>query len=52
MIHDRVSLEIDYPVLPQGTGPRTALLDEFKDPNCVLFATSRSGRAWMCRASN
>jgi ATP-dependent DNA helicase DinG len=41
MIHDRVSLEIDYPVLLQGTGPRTALLDEFKStPNCVLFATS------------
>jgi len=41
MIHDRVSLEIDYPVLLQGTGPRTALLDEFKNtPNCVLFATS------------
>ncbi len=41
MIHDRVSLEIEYPVLLQGTGPRTALLDEFKStPNCVLFATS------------
>ena len=25
----------------QGTGPRTALLDEFREtPNCVLFATS------------
>jgi ATP-dependent DNA helicase DinG len=41
MIHDRVSLEVDYPVLLQGTGPRTALLDEFKStPNSVLFATS------------
>jgi ATP-dependent DNA helicase DinG len=41
MIYDSVSLEIDYPVLLQGTGPRTALLDEFKStPNCVLFATS------------
>jgi ATP-dependent DNA helicase DinG len=41
MIHDRVSLEIDYPVLLQGTKPRTALLEEFKStPNCVLFATS------------
>jgi ATP-dependent DNA helicase DinG len=41
IIHDRVSLEIEYPVLLQGTGPRTALLDEFKStPNCVLFATS------------
>jgi ATP-dependent DNA helicase DinG len=41
MIYDSVSLEIDYPILLQGTGPRTALLDEFKStPNCVLFATS------------
>jgi ATP-dependent DNA helicase DinG len=41
MIYDHVSLEIDYPVLLQGTGPRTALLDEFKTTaNCVLFATS------------
>ncbi|HWB85225.1 MAG TPA: ATP-dependent DNA helicase [Bryobacteraceae bacterium] len=41
LIHDRVSLEIDYPTLLQGTGPRRALLDEFRStPNCVLFATS------------
>jgi ATP-dependent DNA helicase DinG len=41
MIHDRVSLEIDYPTLLQGTGPRSALLEEFRTtPNCVLFATS------------
>jgi ATP-dependent DNA helicase DinG len=41
MIYDTVSLQIDYPVLLQGTGPRTALLDEFKSTaNCVLFATS------------
>jgi ATP-dependent DNA helicase DinG len=40
-VYDRVSLEIDYPTLLQGTGPRSALLDEFrKTPNCVLFATS------------
>ena len=40
-LFDRVSLEIDYPVLLQGTGPRNALLDEFRrTPNCVLFATS------------
>jgi len=40
-IHDRVSLEIEYPTLLQGTGPRTALLEEFRrTPNCVLFATS------------
>ena len=41
LVYDRVSLEIDYPTLLQGTGPRTALLDEFRStPNCVLFATS------------
>lgn len=40
-IYDRVSLSIEYPVLLQGTGPRTALLEEFREtPNCVLFATS------------
>jgi len=40
-VYDRVSLDIEYPVLMQGTGPRTALLEEFKStPNCVLFATS------------
>jgi ATP-dependent DNA helicase DinG len=36
-----VSLDIEYETLMQGTGPRTALLEEFKKtPNCVLFATS------------
>jgi ATP-dependent DNA helicase DinG len=40
-IYDRVSLEIDYETLMQGTGPRSALLEEFKKtPNCVLFATN------------
>lgn len=40
-LHDRVSFEIDYPVLLQGTGPRNALLDEFKRTrNAVLFATA------------
>jgi ATP-dependent DNA helicase DinG len=40
-IHDRVSFEIEYPTLLQGTGPRSALLEEFRStPNCVLFATS------------
>jgi len=40
-LYDRVSLEIEYPVLLQGTGPRSALLDEFRNtPHCVLFATS------------
>jgi ATP-dependent DNA helicase DinG len=41
LVYDRVSLEIDYPTLLQGTGPRGALLDEFRrTPHCVLFATS------------
>ena len=41
MVHDRVSYEIDYPTLLQGTGPRNALLEEFRStPHCVLFATS------------
>ena len=40
-VYDRVSLEIEYPTLLQGTAPRTALLDEFRStPNAVLFATS------------
>ncbi len=31
----------NIPTLMQGTGPRNALLDEFRaTPNCVLFATS------------
>jgi ATP-dependent DNA helicase DinG len=41
LIYDRVSFSIDYPTLIQGSGPRNALLDEFRaTPNCVLFATS------------
>ncbi len=41
VVYDRVSLQIEYPTLMQGTGPRTALLEEFRrTPNCVLFATS------------
>jgi ATP-dependent DNA helicase DinG len=41
VVYDRVSLEIEYPTLLQGTGPRNALLDEFRrTPHCVLFATS------------
>lgn len=39
--HDRLSLELEYPTLLQGTGPNSALLDEFRrTPNCVLFATA------------
>ncbi len=41
LAYDRLSLAIEYPALLQGTGPRGALLDEFRStPNCVLFATS------------
>jgi ATP-dependent DNA helicase DinG len=41
MVFDHVSLDVEFPILLQGTGPRTALLEEFKTtPNCVLFATS------------
>jgi ATP-dependent DNA helicase DinG len=40
-VHDLVSFDLEYPVLLQGTGPRSALLEEFRrTPNCVLFATS------------
>jgi ATP-dependent DNA helicase DinG len=40
-VYDRVSLEIEYETLLQGSGPRHALLDEFRrTPNCVLFATA------------
>jgi ATP-dependent DNA helicase DinG len=41
LIYDRVSLEVPYQTLMQGTGPRSALLEEFRTtPNAVLFATS------------
>ena len=40
-VYDRVAFELDYEMLIQGTGQRSALLEEFKrTPNCVLFATS------------
>src|ERR1700730_6972159 len=41
LVYDRVSLEIEFPTLMQGTGPRSALLEEFRaTPNSVLFATA------------
>ncbi len=41
LVYDAVSFEIEFPTLLQGTGPRTALLEEFREtPNAVLFATS------------
>ena len=40
-VYDRVSLAVEFPTLLQGTGPRSALLEEFRQtPNCVLFATA------------
>jgi ATP-dependent DNA helicase DinG len=40
-VYDRISLEIEYPTLLQGTAPRSVLLEEFRTtPNAVLFATS------------
>jgi ATP-dependent DNA helicase DinG len=40
-IYDRIAFDIDYPTLLQGTGPRNALLEEFRaTPGSVLFATS------------
>jgi ATP-dependent DNA helicase DinG len=44
-VYERVSFAIEYPVLLQGTGPRTALLEEFREtPHCILFAT---GSFWQ-----
>ena len=41
LIYDRVSLDVPYQTLMQGSGPRSALLEEFRStPNAVLFATS------------
>jgi ATP-dependent DNA helicase DinG len=41
LVYNAISLEIDYPTLIQGTGPRNALLEEFRTtPHSVLFATS------------
>jgi ATP-dependent DNA helicase DinG len=40
-VHERVSKEVSFPLLLQGTAPRTILLDRFRNtPNAVLFATS------------
>jgi ATP-dependent DNA helicase DinG len=41
LVYDRVSLDVPYQTLMQGTGPRSALLEEFRStPHAVLFATS------------
>lgn len=40
-LHERVSGRVRFPVLLQGTAPRTVLLDRFRTtPNAVLFATA------------
>ena len=39
--YERLSAELPYPLLLQGTAPRSALLHQFKaTPNAVLFGTS------------
>ena len=39
--YERLSSRLEYPLLLQGRGPRTALLDRFRStPGAVLFATS------------
>jgi ATP-dependent DNA helicase DinG len=40
-VRDRVVPDLPYPVIVQGTAPRSALLAQFRStPNAVLFATS------------
>jgi ATP-dependent DNA helicase DinG len=40
-VYDRVSQAVDYPTLLQGTAPRHALIERFREtPHSVLFATS------------
>jgi ATP-dependent DNA helicase DinG len=40
-VYEHVRRRLRYPMLLQGTGPRTALLDRFRSmPHAVLFATS------------
>ncbi len=40
-VHERVSARVTFPLLLQGTAPRSVLLDRFRStPNAVLFATS------------
>src|ERR1700746_2772355 len=41
-LYERVSVRSPYPLMLQGTAPRSALLERFKvTPNAVLFATAR-----------
>jgi len=40
-IHRRLSDQLDFPMLLQGTAPKNALLEEFRStPHAVLFATA------------
>lgn len=40
-VHDQVAQRVDWPLLLQGTAPRSALLRDFRNtPNAVLFATA------------
>ena len=40
-VHDRLLMELPYPLLLHGTAPRHVLLEQFRDtPNAVLFGTS------------
>ncbi len=40
-VRDLVERDLPYPLIVQGTAPRSALLDQFRaTPNAVLFATS------------
>jgi len=40
-VHSMAEPELDFPLLMQGTAPKTALLQQFRTtPNAVLFATS------------
>ena len=40
-LYERLLMELDFPLLLQGTAPKKALLEEFRNtPNAVLFGTS------------
>jgi ATP-dependent DNA helicase DinG len=40
-LYERLLVEVGYPLLLQGTAPRKAILEEFREtPNAVLFGTS------------
>ena len=40
-VHDALLGQLDYPMLLQGSAPKTALIEQFRNtPNAVLFATA------------